>query len=105
MPSITTTVSRPRRRKLAAGVGSLALVAAAATAPTPAMAVDQVQHFLDCFGWMLNDPAQHAANCSPGHAEIIPSHAYGFQAGAPIVAPGPTSSSGCPSGASGCTIT
>lgn len=100
MSSTTTTTGRQRRKKLAAGIGSLALAATAAAAPTPTLAVDQVQHFLDCFGWMFSDGAQHAANCSPGHAAVLPSHAYGFQA--PVTGPTTTTPTGCSGGATYC---
>lgn len=29
--------------------------------------VDQVQHFIDCLGWMFTDPARHAIECGPTH--------------------------------------
>lgn len=31
----------------------------------PAVA-SQVDHFVECFGWMITDPAMHEAECSPG---------------------------------------
>ena len=31
----------------------------------PAVA-GQVDHFVECFGWMIVDPATHEAECSPG---------------------------------------
>jgi hypothetical protein len=33
--------------------------------------VSQAQHFLDCFGVMITDPAVHAAECSP--SQVPPS--------------------------------
>ena len=32
---------------------------------TPDVA-EQVDHFVECFGWMIVDPAMHEAECSPG---------------------------------------
>jgi hypothetical protein len=32
---------------------------------TPDVA-DQVDHFVECFGWMIVDPAMHEAECGPG---------------------------------------
>ena len=32
---------------------------------TPNVAA-QVDHFVECFGWMIVDPAMHESECSPG---------------------------------------
>src|SRR6218665_1846240 len=41
-----------------------AAMLAAMAGPAPAAETTQVRHFFDCLGWMLSDPALHAANCS-----------------------------------------
>ena len=29
--------------------------------------MEQVHHYIECFGWMITDPETHVANCAPGH--------------------------------------
>ncbi|HVX73948.1 MAG TPA: hypothetical protein VHB19_14185, partial [Devosia sp.] len=48
-------------------VAAAAMLAATTIAgPAAASPQDQVRHFVDCLGWMLSDPALHAANCTAG---------------------------------------
>lgn len=37
---------------------------ASSQAFTPEVA-KQIDHFVECFGWMITAPAMHSANCSP----------------------------------------
>lgn len=78
---------------LAAGVFAAALVP-----QTPIYAaanVNQWQHILDCLNWMINDPARHRAECSPGHEFFIPGNF--FSSGGVTGAPPPSSSEAPPS--------
>lgn len=29
--------------------------------------IEQIDHFVECFGWMITDPELHQANCSPAN--------------------------------------
>ena len=29
--------------------------------------MEQINHYIECFGWMITDPETHVANCAPGH--------------------------------------
>lgn len=29
--------------------------------------IEQIDHFVECFGWMITDPEMHNANCSPAN--------------------------------------
>ena len=49
--------------------GFLGLSGAASSQSVTPEDVDHVQHFLDCFGVMITDPAAHAAFCQPGRAK------------------------------------
>src|SRR5690348_4997665 len=63
----------------AASILTLAsLMAASSVQAAPAQsAADALQHFIDCAGWLISDPAQHAANCDPGH-DVFVSGSTGF---------------------------
>ncbi|RYE82469.1 MAG: hypothetical protein EOP19_16130 [Hyphomicrobiales bacterium] len=32
--------------------------------------VDEIGHFIECFGWMLTDPARQVAECGAGRPEV-----------------------------------
>ncbi len=36
-------------------------------AATSASITDTMQHFIECAGWLITDPAKHAKECDPGH--------------------------------------
>lgn len=69
---------------------AIAVTAAATTlAVQPAQAnnvIDDIGHFLECFGWMLTDPATQVANCGVGR----PEHGLSSLA-TPVSGPMPTS--------------
>jgi hypothetical protein len=70
-------------------------VMASVVATPPAVAANsvsgQVQHYMDCLGWMFSDPAKHASDCSPGHAwPLGPVNTQGGGTAAPIVPSTPT---------------
>jgi hypothetical protein len=46
-----------------AAAGLLASALPAQAAPH----ADQIQHFIDCLGWMFTDQARHSAECAPTH--------------------------------------
>ena len=78
-------------RKIAIGLGILAVIAAAAATPAGANSIpDQVNTFVQCFGWMLTDPVAHGGNCSPSRVLADPKNGSGsgFTNG-PIVLPPP----------------
>ena len=55
------------------GAALTAAIALSAVASQPVQAndvIDEIGHFIDCFGWMLTDPATHVANCNPGAPEV-----------------------------------
>ena len=83
----------PLARLLAAGAFAAAMVPQTPVyaAPHP----DQWQHILDCLNWMINDPARHRAECSPGHEFFIPGNF--FSSGGVTGAPPPSSSEAPPS--------
>lgn len=98
-----------RRRTHSALTRGAALTAAitlsAAVSP-PAQAndvVDEIGHFIACFGWMLTDPAAHAANCNPGTPEVrLESLATPGSASGPAAAlEGPTGEEEEPGGSGG----
>jgi hypothetical protein len=68
--------------KIAAVVamGLFALSGSASSQSITPNSVNPVQHFLDCFGAMISNPAAHAADCSPGHDAFV-SGSTGFAAG------------------------
>lgn len=68
-PGNESVQSRPKRRAriLLAGVGTAAAVTIFGVAGAQALTAAQVQHFVECFGWMITDPDKHADNCLPGH--------------------------------------
>lgn len=61
------TASNRRRRLLAASVS--ALMVAMPHAQGFERVVIGIDHFVDCAGLMLRDPAQHAANCLPNRVK------------------------------------
>ena len=67
--------------RLAGAASILTLTSFMAASPTHAAtatsAADALQHFIDCAGWMISDPAKHAAECSPGH-DVFTSGSTGF---------------------------
>lgn len=85
----TQAKNRRTAKALLVSAGTAAIVTvfgvAGAQAFTPNVQ-DNVEHFIECFGWMLTDPDTHAQNCLPGHIppletlapagppEIIPSY-------------------------------
>lgn len=84
----------PRRRNTSkaylSGIGlATMMISPASAAPVTPATVNGVQHFVDCFKAMLNDPAAHAANCDPGQAGPT-SSLTSFSGGA-----GPTKVSDC----------
>lgn len=56
----------------ALAVGAVLLGALTVTGPAAAADKTQIRHFVDCLGWMLSDPALHAANCTAGGAAAAP---------------------------------
>lgn len=69
--SVSTTL------KLAAAAGVLAIGSLAFAAPAQAAKYSNptaaAQHYADCARWLFSDPAQHAANCNPGHTFFVSS--------------------------------
>jgi hypothetical protein len=64
------------------GIGLFGFSGSASSQTVTPGSTDQVQHFLDCFGVMINDPQVHAAECSPGHEWTGPfQYATNYQAG------------------------
>ena len=58
---------------LTRGAALTAAMALSAAASPPVQAndvIDEIGHFIECFGWMLTDPATHVANCNPGKPEF-----------------------------------
>jgi hypothetical protein len=66
--------SRFRRTALecAAALALVVSSTAAAQAFTPEVGL-QVRHFIECFGFMITDPAMHQAECSPGKPGVYDS--------------------------------
>lgn len=58
------------RRGGAALTAAIALSAAASQPVQANDVLDEIGHFIECFGWMLTDPATHVANCNPGTPEV-----------------------------------
>lgn len=46
--------------------GLLLLAGTVATQAFTPNVVKTVDHFVECFGWMITDPTMHEAECSPG---------------------------------------
>lgn len=67
--SSKSKVSKSRRLFGLVAIPVAALLLLGGTVATqafdPAVA-GQVDHFVECFGWMIVDPAMHEAECSPG---------------------------------------
>lgn len=61
------------RRTIAAGIvtGLLALAATGGAYAFTPNVVAEVDHFIECFGWMLTDPETHAAECMPSNAPFV----------------------------------
>jgi hypothetical protein len=60
--------------KLAGAASILTLTTLMAANPAQAASatgVETLQHFIDCAGWLINDPAKHAQNCDPGHTFFV----------------------------------
>jgi len=53
------------------GLGLLALGGPASSASITPNSVSPIQHYLDCLGALITDPAAHAANCAPGHDVFV----------------------------------
>lgn len=73
MRKLETPTKTPRNRVqrgvIAAALAGALLVGGGIT--TAALSQDirgDVHHYWECFGWMITDPATHAANCLPGRA-------------------------------------
>ncbi len=58
------------RRGGAALTAAIALSAAASQPVQANNVIDEIGHFIECFGWMLTDPAAHVDNCNPGTPEV-----------------------------------
>ena len=92
------------------GAALTAAIALSAAASQPVQAndvIDEIGHFIECFGWMLTDPATHVANCNPGTPEVrleslaTPASASGPAFGGPTGGSGSGSGSGSGAGSGG----
>jgi len=67
--------------RLAGAASILTLTGLMAASPvqaaTTTSATDALQHFIECAGWLISDPAKHAQYCSPGH-DVFVSGSTGF---------------------------
>jgi len=76
------------------GAALTAAIAISAAASQPVQAndvVDEIGHFIACFGWMLTDPATHVANCNPGAPDVrFESLASAASPSGPAALEGPT---------------
>lgn len=73
--------------RLAGAASILTMTSLMAASPIQAASspsiIDSIQHFVDCAGWLITDPARHAQECSPGHVVTVsgghgscPEHPY-----------------------------
>lgn len=68
--SAKTVGSRPRLPLGLIAVPVAGLLLLAGTVATQAFTpnvVKTVDHFVECFGWMITDPTMHEAECGPGY--------------------------------------
>jgi len=60
--------------RLAGAASALTLSGLMAASPVhaaTASTTDALQHFVECAGWLINDPAKHAQYCDPGHDVFV----------------------------------
>lgn len=60
---------KSRRRFALAAIPVAGLLFLGSTATSQAFftpdVIEQIDHFVECFGWMITDPEMHNAECSP----------------------------------------
>jgi hypothetical protein len=64
---------RKKRSGIARNITVAAAAAAALSAASPVQAnnvIDEIGHFLECFGWMLTDPAKQIEVCGKGSTDV-----------------------------------
>lgn len=66
-PSKSAKPKSRRRLALAAiPVASLLFLGGTVTSQASDV-IEQIDHFVECFGWMITTPEMHQANCSPAN--------------------------------------
>lgn len=61
---------KSRRRPALAAIPVAGLLFLGSTVSSQAFTpdvIEQIDHFVDCFGWMITDPEMHNAKCSPAN--------------------------------------
>jgi len=71
---------------------------------TPNVA-EEVDHFVECFGWMIVDPAMHESECSPGRVPIYDPASIAGSGDGTYIAPVPTTTMTIPSTTVATTVT
>ena len=84
---MSKSTRRAKAASAAAKLGTVAVLSLGGAAPVQAQQDIERdwQHFVDCVGWLLTDPVQHAANCSPSRVAPFFGSLSTSVAGAPPV--------------------
>lgn len=82
-PTASSARQRSRLRLAAVAVPVAGLVLLGSTVTSQAFftpdVVKQIDHFVECFGWMITDPEIHQAKCGPAHP--VPNESLGSGGG------------------------